>query len=68
MAAARHLMQRAKRQSASGEVPVDFLDAEGQHRTPSAGRAFEAPNALAKLFDTGTDDGCAHVLGNRLGE
>jgi hypothetical protein len=33
----------------------------------AAGRAFEAPDALAKL-GTGTDNGCAHVLGNGLGE
>jgi hypothetical protein len=34
---------------------------------PAAGRAFEAPDALAKLLDPGTDNGWAHV-GNGLGE
>ncbi len=68
MAAAGHLMQRAKCQSASRKMPVDRLDAEGQHQSPAASRALEAPDALAKLLDTGTGDGCAHVLGNGLGE
>jgi hypothetical protein len=31
MAAAGHLMQRAERQSASRQMPVDRLEAEGQH-------------------------------------
>ena len=53
MAAARHLMQRPERQSPSREVPVDRLDPEGQHQSPAAGCAFEAPDALAKLLDTG---------------
>ena len=67
MAAARHLMQRAKRQSASREMPVDRLDAEGQHQSPAAGRALEAPDALAKLLDTETGNGRAYVLGKWLG-
>jgi hypothetical protein len=67
MAAAGHLMQRAERQSASREMLVDRLETEGQHQSPAAGRAFEAPDALAKLLDPGTDNGCAHVLGNWLG-
>jgi hypothetical protein len=56
MAAACHLMQRAERQSASREMPVDRLETEGQHQSPAAGRAFEAPDALAKLLGTGTGD------------
>src|ERR1700688_4958111 len=67
MAAARHLMQSAERQAAFREMPVDRLDAEGKHQSPAAGRALEAPDALAKLLGTGTVDGCAHVLGNGLG-
>ena len=68
IAAARHLMQRAERQSASGEMPVELFNAEGQHSPPAASRALEAPDARAKLLDTGTGDGCAHGLGNGLGD
>jgi hypothetical protein len=60
-------MQRAKRQSASRQMSIDRLDAEGQHQSLAASRALEALDALAKLLDTGTGDKCAHVLGNRLG-
>jgi hypothetical protein len=67
MAAARHLMQRAERQAASRQMPVDRLNPEGQHQSPAAGRVFEAPDALTKLLDTGTGDGRVHVLGNGLG-
>lgn len=67
IAAARHLMQRAKRQSALREMPVDRLDAEGQHRAPSAGSALEAPDTLSKVFDTGTGDRRSHGLCNGLG-
>jgi hypothetical protein len=67
MAAAGHLMQSAERQSGSRQMAVDRLETEGQHQSPAAGRALEAPDALAKLLDPGTDNGCAHVLGNRLG-
>src|SRR5205807_8955855 len=42
MAAAGHLMQRAKRQSASRQMPVDRLDAEGQHQSLAASCALEA--------------------------
>jgi hypothetical protein len=31
IAATRHLMQRTQRQSVSRQMPVDRLDAEGQH-------------------------------------
>jgi hypothetical protein len=54
----------AKRQSPSRQMPVDRLDAEGQHQSPAAGRALEAPDALSKLLGTGTGDGRIHVLGN----
>ena len=67
MAAAGHLMQRAERQSPTREMLVDRLDAEGQYQSPATGRALEAPDARAKLLETGTGDGCAHVLGNGLG-
>jgi hypothetical protein len=67
MAAAGHLMQRAERQAASRQMPVDRLEAEGQHQSPAAGRALEAPDALAKLLDPGTGDGRIHVLGKWLG-
>jgi hypothetical protein len=67
MAATGHLMQRAERQSASRKVPVDRLDAEGQHQSPAASRPLKPPDALAKLLDTWTSDGCAHDLGNGLG-
>jgi hypothetical protein len=67
MAAAGHLMQRAKRQSASREMPVDRLDAEGQHQSPAAGRALKAPDALAKRFDSRAGNGRAHILGTWLG-
>ena len=36
MAAAGHLMQRAKRQAASRQMPVDRLETEGQHQSPAA--------------------------------
>ena len=67
IAAAGHLMQRAERQSASREMPVDRLDAEGQHQRRGR-RALEAPDALAKLLDGGAGDRRAHVLGNGLEE
>ena len=67
MAAARHLMQRAERQAAFRQMPVDRLDAEGQHQSPACGRARETLDALSKLLNTGTGNGRAHVLGNRLG-
>jgi hypothetical protein len=35
-------MQRAEFQSASRQMPVDLLDAEGQHRPPACGRALKA--------------------------
>jgi len=68
MAAAGHLMQSAKCQSASRQMLVDRLDAEGQHQSPAASRALEAPDALTKLLDMGAWNGCAHGLGNGLGE
>jgi len=68
MAAAGHLMQSAKCQSASRQMPVDRLDAEGQHRPPAAGRGLEPLDARAKLLDSGTGNGCTHGLGNGLGE
>ena len=43
--------------SATTAPRVDRLDAEGQHQSPAASRAFEAPDALAKFLDTGTDNG-----------
>jgi hypothetical protein len=51
IAAAGHFMQSAERQSASRQMPVDRLDAEGQHQSPACGHALEALDALAKLFD-----------------
>jgi hypothetical protein len=68
MAAAGHLMQSAKCQSASRKMPVDRLDAEGQHQSPAASCALEVPDALAKLLYMGAWNGCAHGLGNGLGE
>ena len=65
-AATGNLMQRTQRQSASGEMPVDHLDAEGQHIPPAAGRVLKAPDARAKLLDSGTDNGRVHILGNWL--
>jgi len=67
LAAAGHLMQSAERQSASRQMPVDRLDAEGQHQSPACGRAFEAPDALAKLLDNRKAGGRPHVLCNSLG-
>jgi hypothetical protein len=43
-------------------MPVDRLDTERQHRTPSAGHALEVPDALAKLLDSRTGNGGTHVL------
>jgi hypothetical protein len=37
-------------EAASRQMPVDRLETEGQHQPPAAGRAFEAPDALAKLL------------------
>ena len=65
--AAGHLMQRAERQAASQQMPVYRLDAEGPHCPQAASRALDAPDALAKLLDTGTGDGRALDLGNGLG-
>jgi hypothetical protein len=48
-------------------MPVDRLDAEGQHQSLAASCALEALDALAKLLDPGTGNGRAHVLGNGLG-
>ncbi len=67
IATASHLMQRAKRQSASRQMLVELFNAEGQHRTPSVSRALEAPDARAKLLDTWMGYGRVHGLGNRLG-
>ena len=67
VAATGHLMQCAQRQSPSRQMPVDRLDAEGQHCPPVASRALKPPDALAKLLDTGAGDGCIHDLGNGLG-
>ncbi len=64
---AGHLMQRAERQSAFRQMPVDRLDAEGQHGSPARGRALETLDARAKLFDTGMGNGRIHGLGNGLG-
>jgi hypothetical protein len=68
IAATRHFMQRTKRQSTSGQMPVELFNAEGQHRMPTAGRALEPLDACAKLLDMGAWNGCAHGLGNGLGE
>ena len=67
IAATGHLMQRAKCYSASREMPIDFLDAKGQHCPPATGAALKAPDALAKLLDTRTGNGRVHDLGNGLG-
>ena len=67
MAAAGHLMQSAERQSASRQMPVDLLDAEGQHHSPACGRAREALDALAKLLDNRKAGGRHHVPCNSLG-
>ena len=67
MAAARHLMQSAERQAAFRQMPVDRLEAEGQHQSPAGGRALETPDALAKRFDSRAGDGLAHVLGSGPG-
>ena len=66
MAAAGHLMQSAKCQSASRQMPVDRLDAEGQHRPPVASRALEALDARTKLFDGGTGMGACMALATGL--
>jgi len=60
VAAASHFMQRAKRQSAARQMPVELFDAEGQHHPLAIGRAFEAPDARAKHLDTGMGNGRAH--------
>ena len=62
IAAARHLMQCARAPTPSRQMPVDRLDAEGQHCPPLASRALKPPDARAKLLDTGAGDGCAHDL------
>jgi hypothetical protein len=48
-------------------MPIDCFDAEGQHQSPAAGRALEAPDALSKLLNTGTGNGRIHGFGNGLG-
>ena len=60
-------MQRAERQPPTRQMPVDRLETERQQQAPAPGRALEAPDALAKLLDPGTENGCAHVLGTWLG-
>src|SRR4029077_5888690 len=62
-----HLMQSAERQSASRQMPVDRLDAEGQHGSPARGRTFETLDALAKLFDNRKAGGRPHIFCNSLG-
>jgi len=48
-------------------MPVDRLDAEGQHHPPAASRALEALDALSKLLDATTDNGRVHIFGDGLG-
>jgi hypothetical protein len=55
-------MQSAERQSASRQMPVDRLDAEGQHQSPACGRALEVLDALAKLLDNRKAGGRPHIL------
>src|SRR6202040_2460967 len=57
-----HLMQSAARQSASRQMPVDRLDAEGQHGSPARGRTFEALDACAKLLDNRQAGGRPHEI------
>jgi hypothetical protein len=59
-------MQSAERQSASRQMPVDRLETEGQHQSPAAGRAFEAPDPLAKLLGTGTGHAATFTLAPAL--
>ena len=56
-------MQRAEREAASRQAPVDLLDAEGKRRATARRTAFEALNALSKLRDDGMG-GRIHLLGN----
>ena len=52
--AAGNFVQRAQRQSTSRQMPVDFLDAEREHRPPARGSTLETLNALSELLDDGT--------------
>ena len=63
IAAASDLMQRAEREAASRQAPVDLFDTEGKCRATARRTAFEALNALSKLGDDGTGRRI-HLLGN----
>lgn len=49
IATAGHLMQPAKRQSTSGQHPVNSRDAEGEYQPFARASAFETRDALAKI-------------------
>ena len=66
IAAAGDLMQRAERESASRQAPVNLLDAERKRRTTARRATFEALNALSKLLDN-RGAWRIHTLFNSLG-
>jgi hypothetical protein len=51
IAAPSDLMQRAEREAASWEAPVNLLDAERKRRATARRPALKALNALSKLLD-----------------
>jgi hypothetical protein len=68
IAATGDLVQRAKRQSASRQMPVNRVDAERQCGPMTPGCPFETKNALSKLLENGEGGRRTHVLLQLIGE
>jgi hypothetical protein len=57
-----HFVQRAERQSAFRQTPINGLDAERQYRPPMPRPTLKASNALAKRRDNGNGNRRIHAL------
>ena len=68
VAATGDLVQRAKRQSALRQMPVNRLNAKWQHGPMTRGSRFETLNTLSKRLENGEGRGRAHVLLQLIGE
>lgn len=62
LAAVGDFVQRAERQSALRQMPVDRLDTELQHGPGPRGSVFETLNAFTKFCENRKRRGGAHVL------
>jgi len=67
IAAPGDLVQRAKRQSAFRQMPVNRVNAERQYGPMTRGSSFETLNALSKRLENRKGRGRAHVLVQLLG-